>query len=217
MGYAHVIFDIDGTMLDTETADMLATQETLFQLTGEKKNIDEFRFTFGIPNSVAFPRLGVDDVEKASLVWAENYGKYQSSLRLFDGIEELLGELRKEGCTLGIVTSKSRREYKADFATFGLDGYFNTIICVDDSTRPKPHPDPVLEYLKRTKASRAETIYIGDTSYDAQCAYAAGIDFGLATWGAHDWNEIKADYYLRTPAEVLELAGNVSGLPNRLK
>ena len=205
MRYKHIIFDIDGTMLNTETADMLATQETVFQLTGEKKDIDEFRFTFGIPNSVVFPRLGIADAEKASLLWAENYGKYHSSIGLFDGIEEVLRELKRRGHILGIVTSKSRREFNADFATFGLNDLFDTVICVDDSPRPKPNPDPVLEYLKRANADKPETSYIGDTAYDAQSAHSAGIDFALAVWGAHNWEEIKAEYYLKSPGEVLEL------------
>ena len=205
MNYKHIIFDIDGTMLNTETADMLATQETFFQLTGEKRELDEFRFSFGIPNSVVFPLLGIEDAEKASLMWADNYRKYHSSLRLFDGIEEVLTELKKRGYILGIVTSKSRREFNADFATFGLKHLFGTVICVDDSPRPKPYPDPILEYLKRSDAKKLETVYIGDTLYDEQCAHSAGIDFALAVWGTHNREEIKADYFLETPLEILDL------------
>lgn len=205
MKYKHIIFDIDGTMLNTETADMLATQETVFQLTGEKKDINEFRFTFGIPNSVVFPQLGIPDAEKASLMWAENYLKHHSSIQLFNGIEDVLKALKKRGHILGIVTSKTRREFNADFATFGLRSLFGTVVCVDDSPRPKPNPDPVLEYLKRANAEKSETIYIGDTAYDAQCAHSAGINFALAVWGAHNWEQIKAEYYLKSPREVLEL------------
>ena len=212
MNYKHIIFDIDGTMPNTETADMLATQETFFQLAGEKRELDEFRFSFGIPNSVVFPRLGIEDVEKASLIWADNYRKYHSSLRLFDGIEEVLTELKKRRYILGIVTSKSRREFSADFATFGLEHLFNTVICVDDSPRPKPNPDPILEYLKRSDAKKPETVYIGDTVYDEQCAHSAGIDFALAVWGTHNREEIKADYFLETPLEILNLLPDRYGI-----
>ncbi len=212
MNYKHIIFDIDGTMLNTETADMLATQETFFQLAGEKRELDEFRFSFGIPNSVVFPRLGIEDVEKASLIWADNYRKYHSSLRLFDGIEEVLKELKKRRYILGIVTSKSRREFSADFATFGLEHLFGTVICVDDSPRPKPHPDPILEYLERSDAKKPETVYIGDTVYDEQCAHSAGIDFALAVWGTHNREEIKADYFLETPLEILNLLPDRYGI-----
>ena len=174
--------------------------------------MDEFRFSFGIPNSVVFPRLGIEDVEKASLIWADNYRKYHSSLRLFDGIEEVLTELKKRRYILGIVTSKSRREFSADFATFGLEHLFNTVICVDDSPRPKPNPDPILEYLKRSDAKKPETVYIGDTVYDEQCAHSAGIDFALAVWGTHNREEIKADYFLETPLEILNLLPDRYGI-----
>lgn len=205
MKYKHIIFDIDGTILNTETADMLATQETVFQLTGEKKALEEFQFSFGIPNSVVFPQLGIADAEKASLMWAENYSKYHSTLKLFDGMEDVLYELKNRGHILGIVTSKSRREFNADFVTFGLEHLFGTVICVDDSPLPKPNPDPVLEYMKQANAEKSETIYIGDTVYDAQTAHSAGIDFALAVWGAHNWEQIKAEYYLKMPSEVLDL------------
>lgn len=204
MVYQHIVFDIDGTMLNTETADMLATQETFFQLTGEKKSIESFRFSFGIPNSVVFSRLGVRDVEKASLLWAENYSKYHDSLELFDSMRDVLKTLKERGLTLGIVTSKSRREYNTDFATFGLENYFDTVICVDDSPMPKPNPDPLLEYLKRSGAEKSETIYIGDTAYDAQCARSAGVSFALALWGTHN-RDIEADYYIKTPDKIPDL------------
>lgn len=204
MALKHIIFDIDGTMLNTETADLLATQETVFQLTGEKKEMEAFRFAFGIPNSVVFPQLGIPDVERATLLWEKNYSKYHDSLKLFDGVNDVLKILKQRGLTLGIVTSKSRREFNADFATFGLNEFFDTVICVDDSPRPKPNPDPILEYLKRSGAEKSEAMYIGDTAYDAQCAHSAGIRFALALWGAHG-HKIKADYYLNHPDEILNV------------
>ena len=52
---------------------------------------------------------------------------------------------------------------------------------------------------------RQETIYIGDTLYDEQCAHAAGVDFALAAWGAHSREGIRADHHLESPGEVLKL------------
>ncbi|HHT28745.1 MULTISPECIES: HAD family hydrolase [Petrimonas] len=205
MRYRHIVFDIDGTMLDTGRADMLATQETFFQLTGEWRAPEEFRFALGIPNSTVFARLGIEDVEEASLMWEENFSKYHPTIRLFDGIVEILKALRELGIYPGIVTSRRRREFNADFAAFGLNHLFGTVICVDDTPRPKPYPDPLLEYLKRVDGVRQETIYIGDTLYDEQCAHAAGVDFALAAWGAHSREGIRADHHLESPGEVLKL------------
>ena len=71
MKYKHIIFDIDGTMLNTETADMLATQETVFQLTGEKKDINDIIFLF---SGTLSPVTGYDMALKvfSKIEWSLN-------------------------------------------------------------------------------------------------------------------------------------------------
>lgn len=123
-------------------------------------------------------------------------------LELFDGIKPLIEELKSQHYQLGIITSKSRMEYQNDFHPLGLDAYFDTVVCAEDSMRPKPSPDPMLKYLELTGLKQEEVLYIGGTLDDMQCAKQAGISFGLALWGCTSVRHIYATYYFNTPRDV---------------
>ena len=81
--------------------------------------------------------------------------------------------------------------------------YFSTVIFVEDSELPKPSPEPMLEYLKRTGANKRDVLYIGDSIYDFQCASNAGVEFGLALWGCNSVKHIQANYFFKTPKDIL--------------
>ena len=202
--YKHIIFDIDGTLIDTEEAILRSLQDTVRELLHKDIEKQELKFALGIPGSAALRKLGITNTERANDRWNEHLLKYRSRIRLFDGIPELLDSLNMNGYKLGIVTSKTRNEYTADFAApFALSGYFSTVICVEDAARPKPYPAPLLTYLNTAHIHAGDAVYIGDTVYDSQCAKNAGVDFGLAAWGNAEAQEIPANYLFKTPADVL--------------
>ena len=198
-----IVFDIDGTMLNSEYADLRSFQETIFELKNEYVEMSELTFALGIPGKVALEQVGISDTENGNRIWNSHMAKYAHTMKLFDDIEQVIKELKMRGYKLGIITSKNRKEYTHDFTPFGLSNYFDTVICVEDSGRPKPSPDPMLKYLEVSGTSRDSIIYIGDTIYDMQCASAAGVRFGLAVWGSHVAGQVKADYYFNTPKDIL--------------
>lgn len=203
MKYKHVVFDIDGTMLDSEQADLLGLQKVLYELQGKEYKQYELYFALGIPGEVALAQLGIKDISMANQLWNNYMKEWAYTMRLFDGISELIIELKTKGTQLGIITSKNRHEYQSDFIPFGIDSYFNTIITVEDSVSPKPSAEPMLSYLKKTGANPEEVIYIGDTSYDWECARNARVDFGLAMWGCRSVKQINASYLFKTPKDML--------------
>lgn len=203
MRYKHIIFDIDGTMLDSEYADLTALQRVIRELHGKEYEIPELQFALGIPGQVALTQLGIEDTAKANQLWNGYMNELAHTMRLFDGIRELLMSLKKKGTTLGIITSKNRTEYRNDFMPFGLDSYFDRVITVEDSIAPKPSPEPMLAYIAQTGATPREILYIGDTRYDRECAVSAGVDFGLAMWGCRSVQPIDATYCFATPKDIL--------------
>lgn len=205
MKYNHIIFDIDGTMLDSAYADLTALQKVLLELKHENYPIENLRFALGIPGEVALRQLKVEDVSVANRLWNKYMTELAHTMKLFDGIKELLMELQSRGVRLGIITSKNRKELQNDFVPFGIHVFFDTIITVEDSSAPKPSPEPMLAYLNKAEVKSCEVLYIGDTLYDRDCAVNAGVDFGLAMWGCHSVEEIDATYYFETPSEVLQV------------
>lgn len=202
--HKHIIFDIDGTLIDTEEAILQSLKDTVWEMLHKDIEKRELKFALGIPGSVTLRKLGITDAERANDRWNKHLMKYKSQIRLFDGIPQLLDNLKINGYKLGIVTSKTRNEYTTDFAApFALSDYFCIVICAEDAPRPKPSPKPLLAYLNASNINTDDAIYIGDTIYDSLCAQNAGLDFGLAAWGNAATQGISADYIFKSPADVL--------------
>ncbi|MEL7588151.1 MAG: NUDIX hydrolase N-terminal domain-containing protein [Prolixibacteraceae bacterium] len=202
MKYSHIIFDVDGTLVDTEKALLCSLQDTVFELKGERPDLADLKFSFGIPGDVTLKQLGIGEIERANQIWYDRFNEYYDSVVLFPGIEALIRELHSKGYRLGIVTSRNRMEFGEDFPRFGLSEYFGTVVCAGDSPESKPQPGPMLKYLETAGISAGEALYIGDTIYDWQCAAGAGVDFGLALWGHNSARHIRADYFFGDPCEI---------------
>ena len=204
--YRHIIFDIDGTLLDTEAAILQSLCDTLAQVLHRDVPAESLRFALGIPGDATLRQLGVEDVTHVAALWGENFQKYRALMRPFEGISRLVAALKADGYALGIVTSKTRREFVSDFeAIFDSPGSFGISICADDVPRPKPYPDPLLAYLARTDIGAREALYIGDAVYDSRCAQGAGVDFALAGWGNTSGQAVPARYVFASPADALRL------------
>lgn len=203
--YKHIIFDIDGTLLNNDVALLHSLQDAIAIIKKGKPAIEDLRFALGIPGEETLKRLGVKDILKANELWNNILKNYNSQITLFDGIEGLLLYLKKKGYILGIITSKTRQEFRNDFVPFGISSFFDFCICVEDSPRPKPNPDPLLTYLCMVGISTKDAVYIGDSIYDLQCANNAGVDFGHAAWGRVENFSLPSTYIFNKPSEVIDL------------
>lgn len=201
MKYRHIVFDIDGTLLDTEYGVLYSLQETVRELSGKEIPVSELTFALGITGEDALKILDIKDVSGALKLWDKNYRKYADTVEVFCGISELLEELKGLGCEMGIVTSKTGREFEQDFCGFGISRLFKTIVCADDTKEHKPNAAPLLKYMELSGAGRGEILYVGDSRYDSECAENAGIDFALAVWGSHS-RSVKADYFPEKPLDL---------------
>ena len=202
MKYKHIVFDIDGTLIDTEYAVLHSLKETIKELSERDIPCSELKFALGITGTDALKKLEIKETSYALELWDKNMHNYTNTIKVFDGIIELLKELQSLDYEIGIVTSKTREEFAHDFCPFGISHYFKTIICADDTQKHKPSAEPLLKYMELSKADNSKVLYIGDSKYDSKCAENAGIDFALAVWGSHN-KRIKADCFLERPADLL--------------
>lgn len=201
MRYRQIVFDIDGTLIDTEYAVLHSLQDTVAALTGKKIPVSELTFALGITGADAMKILEIKDSIHALKLWDKNMGKYADTVKVFDGVGELLEDLAKADCEMGIVTSKTREEFRHDFGGFGIDHYFKTVVCADDTEEHKPKAAPLLKYMELSGADRGEILYVGDSRYDSECAENAGIDFALAVWGSHS-KTVRAKFYPESPGDI---------------
>lgn len=214
----HVIFDVDGTLVDSRRANRRMLCRLVLEMEGRHLTDADADACFGLADPEALEQLGVRDVEAGIRRWGELVAQSRpEDYELYPGVRALIQSLAAAGCELGIVTSKSRTEYGATFSPTGLGAYFGLVVCSDDTVRHKPDGEPLQFYLERTGADPARCLYIGDTGYDMACAAAAGIDGALALWGnpaaesasppAAAATGHAAVYRLRKPADALPLVG----------
>jgi HAD superfamily hydrolase (TIGR01549 family) len=202
--YQCILFDIDGTIIDTEKAVISSLQKLLKLETGVEYSANELAFALGIPGAIALKKFNIPDIKNATQKWNDYFKEFYRDICVFPNVEEIIKKLSILNIKTGIVTSKTKQELVDDFYPFGLHDYFNYVVCANDTNKHKPNPDPILKCLEIAKATPSETIYIGDTIYDMQCAQSAGVDFALALWGAKNPN-VNATVKLSNPKEILNI------------
>lgn len=201
--YDTVIFDVDGTLIDTEKAVIGSLQSMLRIDYGMEMDAAELSFVLGIPGAASLQRLGIGQTGPACDRWNERMKDFFDTIEVFEGIEEVMAAIQSRKLVQGIVTSKTREELLHDFAPFGLMKYLNFTVCADDTYNHKPDPEPLLKFLDLSCSNRETSLYIGDTVYDYECARAAGVDFGLALWGCKQPDRIPAKHLFQRPQDIL--------------
>ncbi|WP_188455522.1 HAD family hydrolase [Virgibacillus oceani] len=199
--YKTFIFDLDGTIIDSEQIGLKALQDTLKEQ-GIEKEINELRFSIGIPGLRTLEILNIADIPTTLESWVAKEKPFMKNVPIFPDIPEVIAQLPKAG----IVTSQTTEELRNGFYHLGIEHHFQAIVSADDTLKHKPNPDPLELGLHLMDSQPEETIYIGDSIYDLQCAKSAGIDFGLALWGSGSRSGFEnADYIFEKPNDILTL------------
>lgn len=201
--HSFIIFDVDGTLIDTEKAVEESYRCAFFEQRGRQLTDEEISKAYGIPTVQAFERLGVCDVDRACQIYYDYLFKAFKKVKPFEGVAEMLAEVKRLGLGSGIATSRNRPEVANDLSLQSLLKYIDHVICVEDTQKHKPDAEPVLKLLEMAGRDSSEAVYLGDTFYDYMCAKNAGVRFALAAWGASRTDGIEADYVLEKPWDII--------------
>lgn len=191
MKHKLAIFDMDGTILDTLADLKNSMNYTLEQFNCPKRTLDEVRLFVGngIRNLIiraAPPATDENTIDKMFAVFNEHYAVHcNDNTRPYDGIADLLKQLRINGVKTAVVSNK------ADYAVQTLvekffSGLFDYAVGEKAGVRKKPCPDSVNEVLKTLNIDRKDAVYIGDSEVDIATAENAKMDCISVDWGFRD-------------------------------
>lgn len=212
MPFSTLLFDLDGTLIDSIDLILRSYRYTMMVHRGEEPPDDIWMEGLGTPLSVQFRRWTDDESEIRAMV--ETYRTYNLAhhdelVRAYDGVVEQVLRLAAGGKTLGLVTSKMRGGALKGLRLVGIEAAFDVVVGSDEVTHPKPHPEPVLLALERLGRAPADAVFIGDSRHDIECGRAAGVKTAAVLWGPFDrehLEDLDPDYWLERPADLSTLA-----------
>ncbi len=210
MHYSLVIFDWDGTIMDSTHSIVAAIQAACRDMGLPVPSDAQASWVIGLSLDEALHRA-VPDLTASQLPrFLERYRIHyllkDPELRMFDGIPAMLDSLKASGVMMAVATGKSRVGLDRVLDGMNLRHYFGASRTADE-TFSKPHPRMLQEILEELDVAPSDAIMVGDTSHDIQMAQAAQIDSIAVTYGAHTAEELAGchpTFIAQTPLQLSE-------------
>jgi pyrophosphatase PpaX len=175
--YDTVLFDLDGTIIDTNQLIIESIQHVWVRRYGKRLPLESIIPHMGRTLEQQFQTFtGERDVAELIEEYRKfNYTAHDDYVKPFPHVAEVLAALKRHGVKTGAVTTKMRASSQRSLAFCGLDNLLDTLVTLDDVEHPKPHPEPVLKAVRELGADASRTIMVGDSPFDLQAARAAGV------------------------------------------
>lgn len=214
-----VLFDFDGTVMDTNDVILKSWQHAFRQILG--KTADEGRLlkTFGEPLKMTMKNFFGGDEEQVERN-VEIYRSYQRDHYLdlispFPGVREMLEEVKSAGFKTALVTSRLKSTTYDGLRKFAIEAFFDCIITADDVTKHKPDPQPVFRALESLGSAAGSALMLGDTRQDILAAKNAGVASVLVEWSMAlpketAVGELEPSYFLGSPRELINLISTIN-------
>lgn len=209
-----LLFDLDGTLIDTNELIIASFLHTLNKYYPEKyKREDAIQF-IGPPLYDTFVEIDQERVEELISTYREhNLSHHDQLVTEFEGVFETIETLYKKGYKLGIVTTKLRHTVNMGLKLTKLDQFFDVVVTLDDVKNAKPDPEPIEKALEQLNAKPEETIMVGDNHHDILAGQNAGTKTAGVAWslkGAEYLQTFKPDYLLENMRDLLTILGEES-------
>ncbi|HLR65689.1 pyrophosphatase PpaX [Virgibacillus alimentarius] len=210
MSIRTILFDLDGTLIDTNELNIASFIYTFeqFNMSHTREKIKSFN---GPPLRDTFHQIDPIKAENMiSMYRKHNLFYHDHYVRAFPNVNDVLKQLKEKEIKLGIVTTKMRKTAMKGIIKTAIDPFFKTIITYDDVIHSKPHPEPVLQAMKQLGAQAASTLMVGDNYHDIEAGKNAGVQTAGVAW-AHKGKDIllqyRPDYMLEDMCDLLKIVG----------
>lgn len=209
-----VIFDLDGTLLNTIDDLAMSTNHALRLFGYPEHSLAEYRFFVGNGITTLIERALPEEARQKNLIYQlrKAFIAYYQLLKTdltqpYPGIPELLTHLNDQGITLAVASNKYHQGTIELIRHFFGEKLFSVVLGQRENIPVKPDPAIVYEILSQTDTSPAETLYVGDSGVDMQTARNSHLTSIGVSWGFRSRKELKengADYIVDSPEEILE-------------
>ncbi|MCL1048885.1 HAD-IA family hydrolase [Shewanella abyssi] len=210
--YELVIFDWDGTLMDSVSKIVTCMQQMAGALSLVKPSENAIRDIIGLSMDEAlktlYPKLGQGQFEPMIASYKDHYLTLNTTPSpLFEGSETLLQELATQNYRMAVATGKGRNGLNRVLAETGLGHHFESSRCADES-KSKPNPDMLYELLEELNVAPERALMVGDSVHDLNMANNAGIDAVGVSYGAHSYDKLivaKPKAIIDTPLALLKV------------
>jgi pyrophosphatase PpaX len=212
-----VLFDLDGTLIDSVRLILDSYHHTLATHGLPPRTDEDWLRGVGTPLRVQFAEWRDDPATLEAMIatYREyNLKHHDRMVTVYPGVVEAVRAIRAAGVATGLVTSKNRQGALRGLALVKLESMMDVLVCADEVTNPKPHPEPVEKAVALLAADRATTVYVGDSIHDMRSGRAAGVRTAAVLWGPFGRSHLEGaepDYWLETPEDLLEMVIGVDG------
>ncbi len=212
-----LLFDFDGTLIDTNALVIESFQEIYRHFKGHEVPLETITPFFGEALVTTllreFPENSLDEV--INHFRAHQRAIAKDYLRVFPGIPELLETLKQNHYHLAIVTSRTTDSTTRYANMVGIGDCFEVLVSCDDTEAHKPSPEPVYLALEKLGVTKEEAMMIGDGPFDIKCANNAGVDSVLVGWRITDDEHVivegaTPDYEIARPGDLIDLLNKLN-------
>jgi pyrophosphatase PpaX len=211
LGYKGVLFDLDGTILDTTDLIIQSFRYSFNKHYNREPDIAVAKAYFGRPLREALEVMAPGDEDQVLKTYREyNLIHHDRLAKSFAGVAEVLRDMYNDGVLMGIVTSKTHQTALRGLKLFDMDKYFPVIVGFEQCRYHKPHPEPVQLGVAGLGLEPGECLMVGDSPFDIISARSAGVKTVAVRWSEVPWEDVMAaqpDFVIETIDELVALTG----------
>lgn len=208
MSIRTILFDLDGTLIDTNQLIMASFRHTFnyFKLNFTDEQIMAFN---GPPLVDTF--MKIDPLRANEMVETyrtHNHLEHDNYVEAFPKVAETLKALKDMEIKLGIVSTKMAKGVHMGLAHTGITDFFDSIITFDDVANPKPHPEPVFKAIQELDADVHSTLMVGDNFHDIVAGQNAGVQTAAVAWSQKGRDHLltyKPTFMLENMTDLLQI------------